>query len=80
MDKTIFVMQSAQAQDRVLAAAKLLAERFSLDASALENTWHRDNDVRQLNEQQALADFLEALVGAVPVKKVKKADGNPDQL
>lgn len=80
MDRRIFIAEHAKAIDRVLAAAKLLAERFSLDAAALENTWHRDNDVRQLNEQQALADFLEALVGAVPSKKAKKADGDSNQL
>ncbi len=80
MDHRAFVYAYATASDRTIAAAKLLAERFGLDATALENTWHRDNEVRQLNEQTALADFLEALVGAVPVKKAKKADGNSDQL
>ena len=76
MDHRVFVYQYAKASERLLTAAQGLAERFGLDAAALASTWHRDNDVRQLNEQNALADFLEALVGIAPVKKAKKTDGD----
>lgn len=80
MDHRAFVYAYAKASDRALVAAKQLAERFEIDAMPLENTWHRDNEVRQLNEQEALAAFLESLVGAVPVKKAKKSDGDSNQL
>ena len=78
MDHRAFIYAYAKAADRAMTAVKQLADRFEIDATPLENTWHRDNEVRQLNEQEAIANFLEALVGAAPAKKAKKTSGDTD--
>lgn len=78
MDHRAFVYAYATASDRVMAAAKSIADKLGIDPTALENTWHRDTEVRQLNEQQALGDFLTAVLEALPTKKAKKTSGDTD--
>ena len=72
MDRKIFVYQSGDLEKRIQTAAEAVAQKFGIDAP--ENTWHRDEMTRKLNELTALAVFLESLAAAELPRKAKKVE------
>lgn len=67
MHPKILVYESAMATDRILSAAKTLAERYELaDQAQALTVSHRDPEVERLEQLKAIAGFLEALVQVDP--------------
>jgi len=80
MNTTIKAQRDMAAQQRLVAAAKALAERFEQitpQVQALEEVSAKDPAMRALFEREALAGVLEALVASTEPKakelKGKKA-------
>jgi hypothetical protein len=71
MHPKILIYESATATDRILAAAKALAERYELgdQAQALAVS-HRDPEVERLEQLKAIAGFLEALALVEPGPRI----------
>ncbi len=79
MHPRVIAQKTAAAQARTLAAAQVLAERHGLDGdlAAALNVYERDPETRLVRRYEAVADLLDALVKAVPVKKAAKAAAVP---
>ena len=74
MDHKRFAYQTANLDTRIKTAVVAVAQKFGIDASGFDATWSRDDMTRKLNEQTALAEFLEALAEVKPASKTKKAE------
>lgn len=61
MHPKVFIYESAQVNDRIRKATAQVAATFGVEAPVVE--FSRDEMTYRLNEQRALADFLERLAG-----------------